>query len=512
MASTRDRPTHFCNYQNAQGQTSLSSVVCVADLDPAISIPGAPRELKPEETQGMVSCGVVIARQTPLLADMSALMLKGALALPESRKAELCSTLKSLLQRLHHDPETPDRYRSEIEAFVQFETIIDTLVHHELATAPAAFASSAVAAPVGAPVVANKKLNTDVNPQGKVYCSYWLRHGECDYQQQGCLYKHEMPLELKTIQSLGLADIPRWYREKNHISSLIQGKSHRQNPSHVSPALAIIGQPFAAETVAGSNQLMPIGANSHDHTPNGRQRLTRGPGYPNTSRGRGNGRCRAFQHQTRDVSCTASNFSNSSAAESFTKTQKVRKVETVNSLAATGGHSVPNPEAPPFLAPKVAPAVIKPPSCMPLPRAMVQTTFAHQNRFNVLEDGQKDARLYNSWGDGVASDKGNRAANQGSLIDLVDSSSNQRLDEKKHVGVLADMHTAMQELRVGSTIIQPHEFLRNFGAIGEDVVYHPTQYSDPPALSEDEVKRCFSKGTTPAKPFGESGVPDAAKK
>lgn len=53
----------------------------------------------------------------------------------------------------------------------------------------------------------------------KEYCSYWLRHGECDYAQQGCLYKHEMPLDKATLQRLGLRDVPKWYREKYGISS-----------------------------------------------------------------------------------------------------------------------------------------------------------------------------------------------------------------------------------------------------------------------------------------------------
>ena len=48
----------------------------------------------------------------------------------------------------------------------------------------------------------------------KIYCNYWLRKGECDYMQQGCLYKHEMPLDKVTLASLGLREVPRWYRER----------------------------------------------------------------------------------------------------------------------------------------------------------------------------------------------------------------------------------------------------------------------------------------------------------
>ena len=45
----------------------------------------------------------------------------------------------------------------------------------------------------------------------KMYCTHWIRWGECDYTQQGCLYKHEMPDEDK-LQEIGIATYPRWYR------------------------------------------------------------------------------------------------------------------------------------------------------------------------------------------------------------------------------------------------------------------------------------------------------------
>ncbi|KIW11450.1 hypothetical protein PV08_10750 [Exophiala spinifera] len=54
----------------------------------------------------------------------------------------------------------------------------------------------------------------------KVYCSYWLRKGECDFAQQGCIYKHEMPTDLETLQSVGFTDIPLWYRQRYDLGSL----------------------------------------------------------------------------------------------------------------------------------------------------------------------------------------------------------------------------------------------------------------------------------------------------
>lgn len=47
----------------------------------------------------------------------------------------------------------------------------------------------------------------------KEYCTYWIRHGECDYMQQGCRYKHEMP-DLMTLRSIGFRNVPEWHKEK----------------------------------------------------------------------------------------------------------------------------------------------------------------------------------------------------------------------------------------------------------------------------------------------------------
>jgi hypothetical protein len=46
-----------------------------------------------------------------------------------------------------------------------------------------------------------------------VYCTHWIRHGECDYIQQGCRYKHEMPNKA-TLQNIGFRTVPRWWQEK----------------------------------------------------------------------------------------------------------------------------------------------------------------------------------------------------------------------------------------------------------------------------------------------------------
>ena len=65
----------------------------------------------------------------------------------------------------------------------------------------------------------------------KVYCTHWIRWGECDYTQQGCLYKHEMPDEEK-LQQIGIATYPRWYRIANpeKFNGVTDGPSWHRRP------------------------------------------------------------------------------------------------------------------------------------------------------------------------------------------------------------------------------------------------------------------------------------------
>lgn len=83
------------------------------------------------------------------------------------------------------------------------------------------------------------------DPPKKEYCSFWIRNGECDYEQQGgsnlttisaqpyqsltrsnigCKFKHEMPHDPAVLSKLCLRDIPKWYRDKHHVRSLRSGE------------------------------------------------------------------------------------------------------------------------------------------------------------------------------------------------------------------------------------------------------------------------------------------------
>ena len=95
--------------------------------------------------------------------------------------------------------------------------------------APLAWRNKVVATTVPAALDAaltNKSLpEYDLQPElptigEKVYCSHWLRYGECSFTQTGCLYKHVMPINLQVLEALGLRDLPDWFRKAHGCGSL----------------------------------------------------------------------------------------------------------------------------------------------------------------------------------------------------------------------------------------------------------------------------------------------------
>lgn len=107
------------------------------------------------------------------------------------------------------------------------------------------------------------------DPSKKEYCTYWLRHGACDFFQQGCRYKHEIPTTKQEWARIGLRSIPDWIRElagrgrrRFHRASgwprkereliLIVSRSQTDRP--------LLGQPNGSTTASTANNTRPTGA------------------------------------------------------------------------------------------------------------------------------------------------------------------------------------------------------------------------------------------------------------
>lgn len=87
----------------------------------------------------------------------------------------------------------------------------------------------------------------------KVYCTYWIQTGNCNYMQEGCKYKHEIPKDDDTRRAIGFREFPNWPREELPIHTKPgpalhkpwrrqDGKPEHSNRAVASPA-AVHGTP-----------------------------------------------------------------------------------------------------------------------------------------------------------------------------------------------------------------------------------------------------------------------------
>ncbi|KAJ6017550.1 hypothetical protein N7451_000929 [Penicillium sp. IBT 35674x] len=295
-----DRPPRGPGFICARPEGNFTPLVPLDEFPPNISIRGVSRILTPAQTQGMTSCGMARARTEPWA-------FEGASTLAPPSKNDL-TELKSALIKMIGDNSLPTHYRD----------LIQNIMSRCLINVPCAQATTSATPATAVPASANKgtplpgddrrastSREQDRIPNRKKYCSYWIRHGECDYLQQGCMYKHEMPLEPGLIEELGLRDIPRWYREKYNVPSLLHATYHRPQAQ-----LSITGQP--QQKAIEYNE--PSAA-SHDHGNNaenanhrvnnsGRFKASRGA---HNGKARGNGRS---QNSNRNVNSTTNDILN----------------------------------------------------------------------------------------------------------------------------------------------------------------------------------------------------------
>ncbi|GAB1209358.1 hypothetical protein APSETT445_008131 [Aspergillus pseudonomiae] len=166
----------FCARPNG----TITPLIAVDELPSHISIRGVPRTLSANETQGMTSLGTVSPRAQTYVIDGLVPASTRASSGPRSRDLDL----QASLMRLVSDENVPANQRLAVNALLQ---------------------------------------------QG-ISQNWFMSNAPTS----GCLYKHEMPNDLPTLEKLGLRDIPRWYREKYGIPSLLpNGHGHpRSHASH----------------------------------------------------------------------------------------------------------------------------------------------------------------------------------------------------------------------------------------------------------------------------------------
>ncbi|KAK4114005.1 hypothetical protein N656DRAFT_797187 [Canariomyces notabilis] len=82
--------------------------------------------------------------------------------------------------------------------------------------------------------------------RAKVYCDKWVHEGVCAFTQQGCKFKHEMPLDTATQHTLGLFHgLPAWFKKRQAELARLQV---------VQPTQAAAAQTQQTQQVQGQGQ------------------------------------------------------------------------------------------------------------------------------------------------------------------------------------------------------------------------------------------------------------------
>lgn len=212
------RPQHFITRQNG----TMVPLIALDELPATVSLRGVPRTLSPYDIAGMTGLGTVESHHRQYVVDGPKQGLqpeqnspKDGLFLSKYADAaanhDLGSSFGGLERQSHAASSTAHGPYSKAYGIKEMRPTIPSSLNT---------ASVRTTEAVGRPLTI-EDLARNPAPGVKEYCSYWLRHGECDYAQQGCLYRHEMPLDPPTLAKLGLRDIPRWYREKHGLGSYL---------------------------------------------------------------------------------------------------------------------------------------------------------------------------------------------------------------------------------------------------------------------------------------------------
>jgi hypothetical protein len=215
------QPPRLC-YFISRSDGNIVPLVPADELPYSVRLIGVPRAMKMEHTCGMNHVGVHPSTGQYFKLETDAIQQvtdrtsgsKQRFTAPfrdEQVRPETTNPLKTE-QALSPQPPIPATAmswrRPDDAASARSQIIIDNIVASESR-------SSARASPTALKVSRTSTSSpSNLSELGdKVYCTHWIRHGECDYTQQGCRYKHEMP-DRNTLASIGFRTVPRWWQEK----------------------------------------------------------------------------------------------------------------------------------------------------------------------------------------------------------------------------------------------------------------------------------------------------------
>ncbi|MCJ1475191.1 hypothetical protein MMC13_003851 [Lambiella insularis] len=211
---------------------SMTPLIAVDELPECIRLRYVPRKLSPALSQGLQSLGV--EPKSDLAYELEPGTFAAAAAAAEKSDSELTeraggSVLEAVLEHPEegHAAAGSSNAKPEEHPVEGWRRRVGTAAAKaDLATAKAATATAKENSTASTFHNASKRsflssIATESQPYTpaqpgifgvKEYCTHWIRKGECDFMQQGCIFKHVMP-DLAGLQLLGYRSYPRWFRE-----------------------------------------------------------------------------------------------------------------------------------------------------------------------------------------------------------------------------------------------------------------------------------------------------------
>ncbi|MCJ1404729.1 hypothetical protein MMC11_007955 [Xylographa trunciseda] len=222
---TMPRPRHFIH--RADG--TMTPLVALDELPDFIQLKNVPAKLSVAETQGMTSLGLESRSIGAYQVDQEAYEAANPTETATSVQTEqVGSVAQSVTDEatasippssvVAGDEETTDAKRS-VDGW---RRSVDAETSKAPTTRAPSVASTIRQSRRGRRRAASRaSADTESRPYEpltkgvlgrKEYCSHWIRKGECDFTQQGCIFKHVMP-SLDKLEELGYRTYPRWFRE-----------------------------------------------------------------------------------------------------------------------------------------------------------------------------------------------------------------------------------------------------------------------------------------------------------
>lgn len=228
------RPQHFLT----RGDGSITPLIAVDELPDSMRIVGVPAVISQAATLNMMNLGVQARSQTKYIVEMPedsgsgntcnlsqrSTTTGGNFQSPDKRFGPL-KTIQREEGKTVAAVHEVEEWRLGVNSIDETQVYIATCpmeksgdftstrpLTHSKATIDAVVAAHAKSEAIHSPRTP-KALTPGVFGEKK-YCTHWIRWGECDYMQQGCKYRHEMPDE-ETLLAIGIRSMPKWYKDAN---------------------------------------------------------------------------------------------------------------------------------------------------------------------------------------------------------------------------------------------------------------------------------------------------------